>query len=64
MYSQAKKAESEADAAIDSQVVDMRRLLNFLREADASGALKSLRRAFPAIVDGPAPPTSADRRRP
>jgi hypothetical protein len=63
MYSQAKKAESEADAAINSQVVDMRRLLNFLREADASGALKSLRRAFPAIVDGP-PASSADRRRP
>jgi hypothetical protein len=63
MYSPVKKAAIEANAAIDNQVVDMRRLLSFMREADASGALNALRRTFPAIVGGPTAPSAPDRRR-
>jgi hypothetical protein len=64
MYSTARKArDTEANAAIDQQVVDMRKLLNFMREADASGALNALRRTFPAIVQGTTVPQVPDRRR-
>lgn len=63
MYSTARKArDAEANAAIDQQVIDMRHLLKFMREADASGALNALRRTFPAVVNGSVP-YAPDRRR-
>ena len=63
MYSTARKArEAEANAVTDRQVIEMRQLLNFMREADASGALNALRRTFPVVIQG-AVLQSPDRRR-